>query len=204
MLTCTDSRAIRHAVTSPVLRLHRMTCTFSNECSKQRVSVAVVQGRSGEGVAGHFFPTFWVGTARCPFHESPQISGGVFSPATNAAETANVARIRDSPRQSAMHRCEVRADRDEVRRPQTLLTRHMLSRRSWWRSARFTASAGKPAPCCSPTARRNVARRTLGVTTGAEPCQTAVRETCVRGWVLAAAVCRCCRAWECRCSLACC
>jgi hypothetical protein len=54
-----------------------------------------------------------------------------------------------------------------------------------------------------PTARRNVARGTLGNTTGAEPCQTTVRESRERGWVLTAGVCGRWSQWGCCRSLAC-
>ena len=114
---------------------------------------------------------------------------GVFSPATIPPVSAragpclrSVATIRDARLRSA------RVPRRNWR-PETPHARHTLSRRWWWRSLRATALAGPRSSCNSPTTRRNVARRTLGVTTGAEPCQTAVCESRVRGWVLTAAVC---------------
>jgi hypothetical protein len=56
------------------------TCTSSNDFAVQRATQPVTLLRDQRGIGGHFLPTFEVGTARCVFHESPQISGGYFPP----------------------------------------------------------------------------------------------------------------------------
>lgn len=91
---------------------------------------------------------------------------GVFSPATNAPERAKVARVCDSPRQSTMHGCEVRAHRDEVGRPETLHARNMLSRRALSKSEAVRIAMERQPALHASTLRRNVARGTDGLPSG--------------------------------------